>query len=474
VAEELVWFGGQSRERLRLDLLRVVPGLRSLLRSDLWPDTINFGFTAYAFPVIVALLLFGPQDRDHNPVLNVFWDWWWPGIFLVYPFLGRVWCAVCPFMIYGELVQRVRLAQGAVLAKWPRKQMEAWGPWFLFSLFTAILVWEEVWDLPHTAALSGWLLILITAGAMVCSTFFERRLWCRYLCPIGGMNGLFAKGAVTELRARQGVCSGTCSTYHCYKGGCAQPPEGLETTGCPLYSHPAQLVDNKNCTLCMTCLKACPHKSVEFRLRLPGSELWEGHEPSWAELALLGLLAGAVPLHSLEDGSGRLAAQLGLGADLVGGVSGSHIAISLALMAVPAALAVGAHAASKVSAAQLGTRPPAPLLTLGYAYLPVVWAATLAHYEQGLMGEGGKVGQVAGAMVGLPDSLLPSIPHLVAHPAVIAFVQAATLLVGWGAGLALTRKLAGAPWASIWPHAAAMTALLAEVWALNVRVSWNI
>ncbi len=29
------------------------------------------------------------------------------------------------------------------------------------------------------------------------------------------MNGLFAKGAMTELRSRQGVCTGTCSTYHC-------------------------------------------------------------------------------------------------------------------------------------------------------------------------------------------------------------------------------------------------------------------
>lgn len=29
--------------------------------------------------------------------------------------------------------------------------------------------------------------------------------------------GLFAKLSMTELRARQGVCSGTCSTYHCYK-----------------------------------------------------------------------------------------------------------------------------------------------------------------------------------------------------------------------------------------------------------------
>lgn len=85
---------------------------------------------------------------------------------------------------------------------------ERYGPPFLFGLFAAILVWEEVWDLPHTAALSGWLLILITAGAVVCSSIFERRLWCRYLCPIGGMNGLFAKLSMTEVRARQGVCSG--------------------------------------------------------------------------------------------------------------------------------------------------------------------------------------------------------------------------------------------------------------------------
>ena len=150
---------------------------------------------------------------------------------------------------------------------------QAWGPWFLLALFGGILVWEEVWDLPNTAYLSAWLLLLITAGAMVsrtsvlgcdesrsapdpnttasvpghapsfkcapkrtrhparrrllsraltalcsqiCSWFFERRLWCRHLCPIGGMNGMFAKLSMTELRARQGVCSGMdASSFLC-------------------------------------------------------------------------------------------------------------------------------------------------------------------------------------------------------------------------------------------------------------------
>lgn len=49
-------------------------------------------------------------------------------------------------------------------------------------------------------------------------------------------------------------CTGNCDTYHCYKGG-PEEGEGQETDGCPLYSHPAQMTDNRNCVLCMTCLK---------------------------------------------------------------------------------------------------------------------------------------------------------------------------------------------------------------------------
>jgi hypothetical protein len=37
------------------------------------------------------------------------------------------------------------------------------------------------------------------------------------LPPAAPPQGLFAKLSMTELRARQGVCSGTCNTYHCYK-----------------------------------------------------------------------------------------------------------------------------------------------------------------------------------------------------------------------------------------------------------------
>ncbi|KAK9840246.1 hypothetical protein WJX74_006102 [Apatococcus lobatus] len=338
IPDSVFWFATKIQDRLRSNLFKGLPELKQILRTDWWPEKINHGFTVWIYPAYVALLLWGPQDPTRNFGISLFWNYWWPVIFFVYPFLGRVWCAVCPFMIYGEVVQRWRLAQGAVLRKWPRQLSQEWGPWFLFTLFAAILVWEEVWDLPHTPYLSAWLLLIITAGAMICSSIFERRLWCRYLCPIGGMNGLFAKLSVTELRAKQGICHSNCATFHCYKGGPAEPPEGLETNGCPLHSHPAQLTDNADCVLCMECLKACPHGSVEFRLRPPGIDLWTSHTPSAAELALQFMLLGAVFVHHLP----AVSQQVGLDpANLEGQLP--HSLASFVLLSLPALLALGAH-----------------------------------------------------------------------------------------------------------------------------------
>lgn len=33
-------------------------------------------------------------------------------------------CSICPFMIYGEVMQRWRTAQGVVLRKWPKEESE--------------------------------------------------------------------------------------------------------------------------------------------------------------------------------------------------------------------------------------------------------------------------------------------------------------------------------------------------------------
>lgn len=463
LTEEVFWAVSVKTRRFRVNLLNASPKLRQFLRSPWYPDRINYGFTLGFFAVVVAVLMLGPQSRDRNIALNFFWAWWWMLILVAFPFVGRLWCSVCPFMIYGELAQKVSLwLYPRQLLPWPRQQAEKWGGWFLFGMFTLILLWEELWNLEDTAYLSGCLLLLITAGAVIFSVLFERRFWCRYLCPIGGMNGLFAKLSMVELRAQQGICSATCTTYQCYKGG-PQKGEGQETGGCPLYSHPAQLEDNRDCVLCMTCLKACPHRSVELNLRPPGIELWTTHKPTYAEICLLFLLFGAVFLHRLPE----LEAQFGWHLHLDN--FGIHAIVSLLALLVPGSIALVAH--SLIRLLQRSYKPR-PFLELAYGYLPLVLGASLAHYLRlGLM-EAGQVIPVTFATFGFGTTGLgmANLPIAITDPAVIAFLQSVTLIFSFWFSVILTQKLARQSLLNLLPQHLAMLAIGTLAW--KVIVGW--
>ncbi|MEP0918670.1 sigma 54-interacting transcriptional regulator [Leptolyngbya sp. DQ-M1] len=457
LTEEVFWAAGNKNRRFRVNLLNAYPRLRQFLRSPWWPDRINYGFTLGAFAVIVTVLMVAPQSRDRNFALNLFWAWWWMLILVAFPFVGRLWCAVCPFMIYGELAQKISLwLYPRKLQPWPRQAAEKWGGWFLFGMFTLILLWEELWNLENTAYLSGYLLLLITAGAVIFSVLFERRFWCRYLCPIGGMNGLFAKLAMIELRAQQGICSATCTTYQCYKGG-PQKGEGMETGGCPIYSHPAQLRDNRDCVLCMTCLKACPHRSVELNLRPPGIELWTTHQPTYPEVCLLFLLFGAVFLHRLP------AIQQLLDINLHLDQFSYHAIVSVLALMLPGAIALLFDQIMR-----LFNRRSRPFLELAYGYLPLVLGASLAYYLHLGLNEAGRILPVTAATFGGSTELMATLPIAVAHPAVIEFLQAVTIAGSFWLSVLLTQKIARQPIRSLLLQHSAMVLLGSLVWRLIV------
>jgi polyferredoxin len=359
-------------------------------------------------------------------------------------------------MIYGELSQKLSLKLfPRQLLPWARQPAEKWGGWFLFGLFTLILLWEELWNLENTAYLSSCLLLLITAGAVIFSLLFERRFWCRYLCPIGGMNGMFSKLAMIELRAQQGICAATCKTYHCYKGGPAEG-EGMDTGGCPVYSHPAQLEDNRDCVLCMTCLKACPHRSVELNLRPPGIELWTSHKPTGSEVALLLLLLGAVFLHRIPEIADRLNVAINLNH------FGAHAGVSVLALLIPAAIVLPAYGLMQWVDRQI---KPRPFLELAYGYLPLLLGGSLAHYLRLALTEAGRILPVTLATFGI--GAVP-VPSMVADPAVIAFLQGVTLIATALLSMALTQKIARQPFWNLLPQHLAIGTLTLMLWQIIV------
>jgi NAD-dependent dihydropyrimidine dehydrogenase PreA subunit len=239
-----------------------------------------------------------------------------------------------------------------------------------------------------------------------------------------------------------GTCSGSCSTYACFKGGPADG-EGLATAGCPLGTHPAHLSDNRNCVLCLTCAQACPHRSVQLALRPPAADLQREMEVPAAEPGLLLVLAGDVCLHHWQ----RLLGWWSLApASLVEGPLLPRLAFAALALALPSALFLAAR--PFFSAARLRR-------TL-YGLLPLVWGLLLARHLPLGMAEAGLLLPVS-VGEGLGDLALPAWS---ADPHVIGFCQSAVVLLGWSWAVVLLRRLL-ANRRSAWLSASALALALA-------------
>lgn len=449
---EDVFWTSPRQQYSRFDLWRWKPRLREWMRSTRLWNTLLFGLVSWVFVLVNLWLWLGPQDRAHNGALNLFWAWWWPLILIGFPLVGRLWCSFCPFMVWGEISQRLSRRFSWRPAPWPRGDHDGWASRWLSAGFALILIWEALGNLPNTAWLSSCLLLLITAGAVVCSLRFEKRFWCRYLCPIGGMNGLFAKLSILELRAQAGICSGNCNSYACFKGGPAEG-EGMASNGCPLGTHPAHLRDNRNCVLCLTCAQACLHRSVRLAIRPPAADLQRSMAIPFGEPALLLILAGSISLDHWQRlwGWHALAPE-----SLSSGPLLPRLAFATLALAIPSLLVLCAR--PFFSQTRLDRTV--------YGLLPLIWSLLLADHLPLGMEEAGLL---------LPVSASPlleegawNLPHWQADLHVIAFCQSLSVVIGalWSAVI-LRRMLSNSR--SAWIAATGLMVLLAATgrWLVN-------
>jgi hypothetical protein len=100
---------------------------------------------------------------------------------------------------------------------------------------------------------------------------------------------------------------------------------------------------------------------------------------------------------------------------------------------------------------------------LAYGYLPLVLAGNLAHYLHLGLSEGGRILPVTMATFGLSGE---NLPVLVAHPAVIAFLQGTTLIVGVLLSILLTQKIARQPFKFLLPQHLSAIALGSGMWQI--------
>lgn len=242
----------------RFDLLKN-PFLYRLVKSKYF----LFSIRLLPFLLFVFVIATGIIGRKYTSLAAGFtWVFWWTALIYFVAFLGNVFCTICPWDFLANLIQfngisfSKKRAQGFHF-KWPKILSNVYPAIILFILFT----WLELgFEITRNSYLTSILGLSMLFMAVLFALFFEKRVFCRYICLVGRVSGIYSQFSPLELRKVDNEVCKTCKTKECISG--------TESAGqCPTFEKPFLLKENTNCSLCTECIRACDKNNLTIKAR---------------------------------------------------------------------------------------------------------------------------------------------------------------------------------------------------------------
>ncbi len=292
----------------RVDVLRLPP-----LR---WMANQRYGRLLLQLPFLaVALLLIydgftGPDNAAQNLATVGAWVHYRGIVVVVLLLAGNFICMACPFTLPRTLAKRLSLRG----RRFPRILRNKWLA--IASLFGLLFLYEYL-DMWASPALTAWVVVAYFVAAFAFEAFFTESAFCKYVCPLGTFNFIYATAAPTQIEVKdRGICK-TCVDKECINGSYSPqtvirldeiPVHGeggsLEkhvehsprgTLGCGTELFAPQITSNLDCTLCLDCVRACPHDNIGLMTRTPGRELSiKGAWPARWDISFLAIFAATI------------------------------------------------------------------------------------------------------------------------------------------------------------------------------------
>jgi polyferredoxin len=255
-----------DRESFLNRLLRV-PYLLGIVRALGFIILIIMVYYSYSYHGINGIAVADPLMYT-NISTFLFWVFWIMLVVLSVLFFGRMWCTICPLgWLHGKL------SMSFFKKEYPKSLKNS----FLLIVFTFLVLFGSVYFKVHRYPdLTARLILIFIFIVLVMGVVFKKRVFCRYLCPIGGMLGLYSKVGPVELFVKDDDVCDKCITKQCTKGEKKWYKVSFkkavlvfekEKDGCPVELIPNDLSDKSACDLCMNCFYVCPHKNLNVRYR---------------------------------------------------------------------------------------------------------------------------------------------------------------------------------------------------------------
>ncbi len=355
------------------------------MRSRWFPGIIQWP-TLLIFLVIMFELILGPDSAHDNFGTAMTWVLWWPLIPIIFLFLGRFWCAICPFATINDLVQKL-VGNNRPVPKFLKK----YGIWIIDALFIFITWSDHVWGVVENPLGSGILMLTLTTGVIASGSFFERRTFCRHVCFLGGLSGNYARAGMLSLRGTPEICA-TCTIAACYKGTEKAP-------GCSLFEFPKTMASSANCVICADCIKNCPNDSIQLTLRPPTKELWFIRKPKMEEAFLSAVIMGIVFVQNVTmlEVWGSMLKWLEQAAGTTNYAITFSITFAISIIIPVALLGLASWIAGKFNKATLVEN----FTRFGYAIIGLDVAGHIAHNLFHLLAEGKSVFYTALGLFGM-------------------------------------------------------------------------
>ena len=230
--------------------------------------------TLLIFVAIVVLGFIDIQDGRKNIATIYTWTLWWTMIIFSFIVLGRLWCMMCPFAAIGDFAQKIVSFNQKLPGSLQNMGVQAFGFIVLTLLFTLMAFQSSPF-------ITSTVIIVILLATVVFSVIYERRSFCRHLCPIGAVIGLYSTVTPFEISP---VDQGRCERH--LQKTCAQ--------ACPMLEEPQHGGSSVYCNFCMKCISACPTGNMSLKLKPAGSELVQPARKApiqaLASLLLLGVI----------------------------------------------------------------------------------------------------------------------------------------------------------------------------------------
>lgn len=419
-----------------------IPLVKYVLRSR-WPQwSLTALMLLFFVLAIIAGLVGTPAGNRNFGIVFVWIVWWALLILLLVPFAGRLWCGICPIPAPGEWLQRRALVQPRPGGKlytlgktWPKALRNIWlqNAGFLgMALFSTVIL-----TTPVVTALVLLGFVLVAIGT---SLVFERRTFCRYLCPVGGFIGLYSQVAPLELRVKETAICASHTEKTCYTGS----DEGY---GCPWLIFPGGLANNSFCGLCTECLKTCPHDNIAIFVRPPGADLLKttGHKLDEAYKGLI-MLACAFIYSAVLIGPWGVLKQTAQAVGTPGWFAYAAVFLALNLAILPGLFWLAVRAGHALDSRSLRNSPGLKKLFSDYAAVLVplglaAWVAfslsfVLVNFSYAWSSLSDPLGW-GWNLLGMAN--LPWTPYV---PGLVSYLQVPVLLVGLGASIALALRTA--------------------------------